>query len=496
MRGLLRIHLVAAAFCVVAAPGWAQQLDSTVAVPQLIGRTPAEAREILSRRGLTLASVDTTTSSGATPGRIIDQKPAADTKVRLGSRVAVVVGAGRPGPPKLVPSVIGAPVARALQRLAEAGLKPGSTSERDVFDQAAGIVIEQKPRGGDPAPASGTVDLVVVSAYTQVPSVVQRTLAAAERMLREKQLRLGRVSRSDAVSLPAGIIADQMPRAEQRVQRNSAVDVVIATDSTTVPQLMGRTINETQALLRRSFLSPGPIDTVANDAVAGTVLRQTPAAQTRVPKGSNVGLTIAAQIPTIVPDLRGLTRDSALAALQLRSLAPGTMTTEPAGGTPDRVIRQSRAPRSVVPSGTPVNLVFSLAQQPTPPPPAPVETAQALPARPTAPPDDSAGFPWRIVLGGAGLLAIALIGIALRTKARLPDAPPPPASVKPPIKPEAAAGTTLTYQPVQDAGTTELQPAGELTNGLALEFVAEPDQPPPDIDLEYATDLVEGADRG
>src|SRR5262245_18176804 len=83
--------------------------------------------------------------------------------------------------------------------------------------------------------------------FVAVPSVVRRTLAAAQELLHGRRLRLGRVSLSDAANLPTGIVADQTPLPGNRVPRNSAVDVVIATDSTTVPLLRGRTIDQTRA---------------------------------------------------------------------------------------------------------------------------------------------------------------------------------------------------------------------------------------------------------
>ncbi|MGH7461525.1 MAG: PASTA domain-containing protein, partial [Longimicrobiales bacterium] len=174
MRSLLRIQFVAAALGLLVAPVPAQQVNPTIVVPQLIGRTPAQARDTLARLGLVLAAIDTTSSNaGAAAGRIVDQKPAAGSKAVRGTRVSVVVAVQPPvtPPPIQVPDVIGLSLGEASQRLAAARLKPGSTSERDQFDKPAGVVLEQKPRAGDPAPRAGTVDLLLASDWTEVPSL-------------------------------------------------------------------------------------------------------------------------------------------------------------------------------------------------------------------------------------------------------------------------------------------------------------------------------------
>lgn len=70
-----------------------------VAIPDLVTRSTAEAREVLERLGLQLGSVSRDSSSLAAPGTVIDQSPVAGVVVERGTSVSVTVAVVPPPQP-------------------------------------------------------------------------------------------------------------------------------------------------------------------------------------------------------------------------------------------------------------------------------------------------------------------------------------------------------------------------------------------------------------
>jgi DNA-binding beta-propeller fold protein YncE len=80
--------------------------------------------------------------------------------------------------------------------------------------------------GGPGASASRTI--TVPSARCLVPRLVHRTLAAARRVLRRANCRLGRVTRRRSASVPRGRIISQRPAPHRRVAVRTQVAVVVS----------------------------------------------------------------------------------------------------------------------------------------------------------------------------------------------------------------------------------------------------------------------------
>jgi beta-lactam-binding protein with PASTA domain len=65
-----------------------------VEVPNIVGQIPEEAEQILARANLTLGNQTMGPSDQVGVGQIVEQEPAADTKLKKGSLVDVVVSSG------------------------------------------------------------------------------------------------------------------------------------------------------------------------------------------------------------------------------------------------------------------------------------------------------------------------------------------------------------------------------------------------------------------
>lgn len=138
--------------------------STRVAVPDLSGRTVAEARTVVGRARLLLGGVDSATTSTGRVGSVVGQRPAAGDSVEPGTLVSITVARQAL---VVVPRLAGRSPAEARRELARAQLRAGSMTEREAPGQP-GIVGQSVPAGSRVSP--GTVVELVVSRAPVVPA--------------------------------------------------------------------------------------------------------------------------------------------------------------------------------------------------------------------------------------------------------------------------------------------------------------------------------------
>ncbi|HEX6912435.1 MAG TPA: PASTA domain-containing protein, partial [Longimicrobium sp.] len=197
--------------------GATQQL---VTVPNLSGRTVAEARRLLAAAGLELGRVAEGTGTG-TAGTIMQQQPRAGSGVapRSDVRVWLVPArqvAGQPPvltrPPPVtrppvtqepqratVPRLVGRTAQDARVALAAAGLEPGAVQELNVSG-TPGTVVRQSPRAGTAVQPGSPVGLWIVAprqaaaprdSTVRVPDLAGATVEDARERLAAAGLSVG-----------------------------------------------------------------------------------------------------------------------------------------------------------------------------------------------------------------------------------------------------------------------------------------------------------------
>lgn len=149
----------------------------------------------------------------------------------------------------------------------------------------------------------------------------------------------------------------------------------------TVPDLVGRSLDDARVIARAIGLDLAPTGRISDQPVS-TIIDQDPRPGTTLDQGSTIGVTIAiAAELVVVPDLRGSPEANALRALADAGLVPGTRAEAPdsvvAAGS---IVSQSPAAGTRIGRGAPVSYVVSGGAEtpptstPTPEPTAPVAT--------------------------------------------------------------------------------------------------------------------------
>ena len=136
-----------------------------VAVPDLQGKTPVEARRIVEDAGLA-AQVERAYYSPTVPeGKVLSQMPPSGTVVRRGWEVRLALSLG---PQRVViPQVVGESERAADINIAQRGLDLGSTARAQISGVTADQVIAQNP----PANATDVSEPKISLLIAQTPSL-------------------------------------------------------------------------------------------------------------------------------------------------------------------------------------------------------------------------------------------------------------------------------------------------------------------------------------
>jgi beta-lactam-binding protein with PASTA domain len=208
-----------------------------VAVPDLLGKTPIEARRVAEASGFQFEVERQYYSPKVPEGRILSQLPPAGTQIRRGWQIRV---AQSMGPQRMeIPNVLGQSQRAAELNILRRGLDVGAVAQIQLPGGQADQVIAQ-----DPAPSAGSISVPKISLLTSqptppaafvMPSLVGQTLGSVTAVLKDVGLKVGTVTEAAPVSdtgtssqapqpSPASIVVSQNPAPGGKVVAGSAVN--------------------------------------------------------------------------------------------------------------------------------------------------------------------------------------------------------------------------------------------------------------------------------
>lgn len=195
-------------------------------VPDLVGRSSAEARERVERVGLVYNEA-AGLEHPAAAGTVLAQEPLGGQVSDPGSTVDVTVSQGPRRRP--VPNLRGLRHEQAQSVLARAGYR--SELVWVDADEYVGAVVDTRPSAGTPLEQEATVQIVVSAGLPRVavPDLVSLSLAEAQKDLERLGLRLGTVGRDSASLAAPGTILGQSPSPGTVVERATRIRVTVAT---------------------------------------------------------------------------------------------------------------------------------------------------------------------------------------------------------------------------------------------------------------------------
>ena len=157
-----------------------------------------------------------------------------------------------------------------------------------------------------------------------VPNIVNQSRVDAEKQLGNVDLKVGEVTQKACENAAKGNICEQNPTPGTKVDKNSAVNLVVSTGApkVAVPSVLGQDVDKaTETLGGDKYELVVKTKQQESTEKVGTVLAQDPELGTEVEKGSTITLTIAkAEEKSTVPDVTGQSCDDAKAQMQANNL--------------------------------------------------------------------------------------------------------------------------------------------------------------------------------
>ncbi|MFZ3497055.1 Stk1 family PASTA domain-containing Ser/Thr kinase [Streptomyces sp. 5.8] len=203
-------------------------------VPNLLGKTEAEAKSQLSAAGLGVKRVDRKFSAAFDKGTVMNTDPAGGKRIRGNGAVTLTVSRG----PEviMVPDLKGKPLEAAKAELTSAGLTPGAVTQAFSQDVAQGSVISTDPGGGQKRALDTLVAMVVSKGRpVPVPRVTGTSLDQARSTLEGLGLKVETAPEQVNSPSPAGTVANQSIGAGTQAAAGDTVTLTVSKGPRQIP---------------------------------------------------------------------------------------------------------------------------------------------------------------------------------------------------------------------------------------------------------------------
>lgn len=203
---------------------------SEVAVPDVVGRTVAQASQLLERSELIVKVKGRRFDDSVPLDQIIAQSPSVATRLKRHGSVKVLVSLGRRRIP--VPDLKGKTLRASRYLLLQRGLSPGFTSRISADADEEGTVLSQYPVPRRQEARSPTVNLLVSSGRRKasylMPHLVGESLEEVSRTLELWGIELGEVTYQSLPGLARGTVLRHTPAAGDRLLEGAFVDFEVS----------------------------------------------------------------------------------------------------------------------------------------------------------------------------------------------------------------------------------------------------------------------------
>jgi serine/threonine-protein kinase len=201
-----------------------------VSVPQLVGKTEAEAAEILNTSGLSLQILGKRFNPKTPAGRIIEQNPAPGTSLKTSRSVRVLLSAGNRQ--YAVPNLVGASRRAAQLTLSQRDLVLGHVSMVHTASGEPFTVQQQFPLPGSQEGADPKVNVLLsagsLEQYFVMPDLVGRRWDQVSGRIRTQGFQLARPTYRHYVAVSPGVVTQQSPQAGKRLSKADLITLEVS----------------------------------------------------------------------------------------------------------------------------------------------------------------------------------------------------------------------------------------------------------------------------
>jgi serine/threonine-protein kinase len=203
-------------------------------VPQLVGLTLTDAKELAKEKGFTLEIEDKEYSDKYKSGYIILQDPGKGHRLSKGETIKVIVSKGAKKKAEVVataPDLLGKSKESAEYTIQQYGYVVGSVTYIDS-DKPADTVIDQDPKGGTKLEKGSAINIYLSNgakkSEVSVPMLIGMTENQALLALQDLGLYAGSIIRQYSNDAVAGMVIGQGVSAGTQLEQGSAVNIIVS----------------------------------------------------------------------------------------------------------------------------------------------------------------------------------------------------------------------------------------------------------------------------
>ncbi len=201
-----------------------------VSIPDLVGKTKAEAEEILAKKRLFLVQKSEQFHDHWPEGLIISQDPSSGSKIRVYKKVRVVLSSG--SEKVTVPRLIGKNYQSVHVDLKASSLRKGKISQVHTVKYAAGKIIAQEPSAEEETGRNTPISLLVSRGEREkrylMPDLIGKRATRVLAQLKEMDFRVEDLRYSYYPGLEPGIIIKQFPPQGFRIQKRNLITMEVS----------------------------------------------------------------------------------------------------------------------------------------------------------------------------------------------------------------------------------------------------------------------------
>ena len=197
--------------------------NSTVDVPNVVGKQLSVATRLLEERHLRVSSSEVT-NSDVPAGQVISQSPEPGELVKEQRMVHLVVSKGAGD--ITIPDLQGMSFDQAREKLKALGLSIGKITYENDPSKDDGVVLSQGLQAGGKASKGATVDITInqtKGTTVEIPNVVGMTIKEAKEALGNLGLSIGKISGSNEDS---AVVTAVSPAPGSSVKRDESITLV------------------------------------------------------------------------------------------------------------------------------------------------------------------------------------------------------------------------------------------------------------------------------
>ena len=300
-RTAIIVFLLLAALGIIGGSVWALTRGAaepeSIAVPNVVGLTQAEAKTQIEQAGFTWElNPDKVASDTVAEGSVASTDPAAGTQAEKGATVRVTISSG-PDSVTLPDNLVGMSPDDARKAIEALGLK----WELDASKVASDTVPEGKVAQTNPSPGSKVKTGQTITAYlssgsnqVEVPDLSGMSQDQARSALKAVGLELGNVSTVDSDKEKDRIVA-QDPDSDSTVKKGTSIAVSVSSGKPAqveIPSVVGIGREDAEAQLKALGLTV-TVEEVTGTQPAGQVTAVEPGVGSKVDKNSTVKLKVS-----------------------------------------------------------------------------------------------------------------------------------------------------------------------------------------------------------